>query len=314
MLVFPVEIRRAGGGGHLLRRAPERAGRPRAVDAHGDLRRRRGDDGVHRRGCGAHVRALPGARGLPARHHSARCSAIAAFPVLSFLSLPPVAWGLVVARHLRRAAGKTAWGRGRRRPGRPGGTAGGGVGPSRTRSWSPYYKVTLDRQDEEPGSPPEIKRQRHPAPGDPVVRAQPALRPPLRAHRARRSEGRRPDHRGRQRKRRRHRPRPGGAARGRGRDRPAAVRARTRAPPGRALLRSPRRRAHHGRAGVPRAHRQALRPHPARAARLAHARRGPVLAATRELPVHEAGDRGGARPPHPRRACSRCTTTTASSG
>ncbi len=299
VLVFPVEIRRSAEGviyfGELQSEGPPRALTLTVIFVAVAATMAFIGEGVAR--TFARFRALEAYR----LDLFGSLLGVAAFAALSFLSLPPVAWGIVVARRLRRAAGQTAAGA---RAAWPSSLwwhcwAVESVQPD-TR-WSPYYKVTLDRHEDEPGSPPEISVN-----GIPHQVILSSTRNPLYARPYERTA-------------------PGvpkdkvliiGA--GSGNDVAIAlaqgarhvdaveidqrlVRARPRAAPRPALLRSSRGRPHHRRAGVPRALGRTLRPHPARAARLAHAGGGPVVAATRELPVHQAGDRGGARPPHPGR-------------
>ena len=153
VLVFPVEIRRAAEGviyfGELQSEGPPRELTLTVIFVAVAATMAFIGEGVAR--TFARFRALEAYR----LDLFGSLLGVAAFAGLSFLSLPPVAWGAVVALIFAVLLGKRL------------GVAGAvalvalvallaveSVQPD-TR-WSPYYKVTLDRQDEKPGSPPEI--------------------------------------------------------------------------------------------------------------------------------------------------------------
>ncbi len=153
VLVFPVEIRRSAEGviyfGELQSEGPPRALTLTVIFVAVAATMAFIGEGVAR--TFARFRALEAYR----LDLFGSLLGVAAFAGLSFLSLPPVAWGAVVAAIFAVLLG--------RRLRLLGGLAlvalvallaVESVQPDT--SWSPYYKVTLDRHEDETGSPPEI--------------------------------------------------------------------------------------------------------------------------------------------------------------
>ncbi len=159
--------------------------------------------------------------------------------------------------------------------------------------------------------------ERCPAPdhagGGPAAAGGTAVRLPVPAH-AGQPAGQRADHRRRLRLGRGDRPVQGRPAHRRRRHRPADHADRPGEEPRPPLQRPAGDPARQRRPGVPREHRQQVRPDPVRAARLAGPGDRRVPDPAGELPVHRAGADRGAGPPDARAAPSRCTTTTARTG